>query len=403
MLDYLRLSDIPGPFFAGFTDLWRFCAQNSRGYSTALLALHRKYGKLVRIGPNHVSVSDPDAVALIYGSNPVWVKRPSYYAATSVSQGRTMPSIVGMGEAQKAAVHRAVGRAFTTNSLLDYERLLQGPLAARLKKSSDSPLGCVALGKLEARRLSPDQLERQDLCQKFLEGQAKYPQAVLQDELLGTILSIIGAGADTTGTTLTYVFFLLAKHPVAKEKLQYELDDAFRTGTLSRLPRWAEVNKLPYLEAVLRESMRVLPIAAWGFDRIVPAEGASIAGKLIPAGTVVGCQIDTIHQDPYVYGNDASAFRPERWLEAGEEQKRTMDRAFLAFGAGKRICLGRHIAWLKMKKTLPLLLKNFDFHLLNPDQKLEEGIRISAVKYAPPIWIRVVKRQADMRLEVETQ
>ncbi|KAI1380425.1 cytochrome P450 [Hypoxylon crocopeplum] len=474
---YLRLSSIPGPFFARLTDLWRFRAQNSRGYSAALVKLHKKHGKLVRIGPNHISISDPDAVPIVYSTNPVWVKAPSYYGAVTVSQGRTIPSIIAMSEAQHTAVRKAVGRAFTTNSLLDYEDSIEsaalelvevlgslqaadigmwlqffamdvlirvsfseslgfmqkgsdmdgilaavmarfdhwgrwaamptadyilnkGPLAARFKKGGDSPLARVGLAKLQARKTTLDQIKRQDLCQKFLEGQAKYPEDVSQDEVLGIIMSTIGAGADTTAGTLAYTLFLLAKCPAAKEKLQQELDEALRTGALNKLPKWTEANKLPYLEAVLKESMRILPIAAWGLDRVVPAEGATIAGKFIPSGTVVGCQIDAMHQDPEVYGEDASVFRPERWLDANEEQKRRMDRAFLAFSAGKRICTGRHIAWLEMKKTLPLLFINFDFDLINPDQQLDEGIRISAVKYPPPIWMRIVKRKViDMKVE----
>lgn len=71
---YRRLASVPGPFLAGFTDLWRWKAQNSRGYSARLVRLHQKYGNLVRIGPNHISISDPNAVAVVYATNPVWQK-----------------------------------------------------------------------------------------------------------------------------------------------------------------------------------------------------------------------------------------------------------------------------------------------------------------------------------------
>jgi hypothetical protein len=71
---YLRFASIPGPFLAGFTDLWRWRAQNSRGYSARLVELHQRYGKLVRLGPNHISLSDPDAVPVVYTTNPVWRK-----------------------------------------------------------------------------------------------------------------------------------------------------------------------------------------------------------------------------------------------------------------------------------------------------------------------------------------
>jgi cytochrome P450 len=173
-------------------------------------------------------------------------------------------------------------------------------------------------------------------------------------------MSTIGAGADTTAGTLTYTLYFLCKNPSARIRLVQEIYDRLRAGTMTNPPKWAEVNNMPYLEAVLKESMRLLPIPSWGLDRVVPLAGAMIAGKYIPGGTIVGCQMDAIHLNEGVYGKDSTSYRPERWLEADEEQRRLMDRSFLTFSAGKRVCTGIHIAWLEMKKTLPLLLMNFN-------------------------------------------
>lgn len=434
---YFRLGGIPGPFLAQFTDLWRFWSQNTQGHASRLINLHRKHGKLVRLGPNHVSISDPDAIPIVYATNPTWIKGPSYYGAIPVSKNKAVPSVIAMSELQHTGVRKSVGRAFTTNSLLDYEDSIEttvqeliealnkvkdreidiglwlqffamdvliriafsdslglmskgqddgtlaavmqrfdhwgkwgampkadylfnkSPLATSLRRIGDSPLARVGRTQLEARKMDPESALRHDLCNKFLEGQSKHPDLLSPDEVLGIIMSTIGAGADTTAGTLTYTLFFLSKHPEAMDKLMQEIEEGLRAGTLSDPPKWLEVSKLPYLEAVLKESMRVLPIASWGLDRIVPPAGATIAGKFLPGGTIVGCHIDSIHRDTAVYGEDAAEFRPERWLEADEDQKRQMNRAFLAFSAGKRICTGIHIAWLEMKKTLPALLMNF--------------------------------------------
>ena len=485
---YLRLSSIPGPFAAKFTDFWRYRSQNAKGHTQRLLALHQKHGKLVRIGPNHVSISDPAAVPIVYSTNPTWHKGPSYYGAIPVSKNRAVPSIIGMGEAQHTAVRKSVGRAFTTNSLLDYEDSIEATgqdlikvlsrlqetdigewlqffamdmliriafsdslgllangndidgtlaavmarfdhwghwgavpsadylfnksrLATTLKGVGDSPLAKVSNRMLEARKRDASKLSYKDLCAKFLEGQAKYPQLVQHDEILGIIMSTIGAGADTTAGTLTYTLYFLSKHPDVREKLVQEIDENLSAGMLSRMPKWAEVNRMPYLDAVLKESMRLLPIASWGLDRVVPPAGATIAGEFIPGGTIVGCQIDAVHQDQHVYGKDSATFRPERWLEASEDQRRQMDRAFLAFSAGKRTCTGVHIAWLEMKKTLPLLLMHFEvstlpdarlelvkanmtmkMDLVDPSQDVRDGIRVSAVKYPPPVMMKITPR-----------
>ena len=438
---YIRFSDIPGPFLAQFTDLWRYFAQNTPGYAFKLAKLHQKHGAFVRLGPNHISISDPDAVPIVYSTNPVWDKGPSYYGAVTVSQGRVVPSIIAMSESQHSAVRKTVGRAFTTNSLLDYEPYIEASatefvnvlsklqmvdlglwlqffamdvlmriafsespgfmqkggdvdgilhavmhrfdhwgrwgampsmdfalnkssMANMFKGKADSPLARVGMTKFQARKTATDKAQLKDLCQKFLEGKAQHPDALSNDEILGIILSTIGAGADTTAGTLTYTLFFLAKHPAARAKLQAEITEALEAGTLSNPPKWVEVNKMPYLEAVLKESMRLLPIASWGLDRVVPPQGATIAGRFFPPGTVVACQIEAIHHDQEVYGQDSWSFRPERWIEATDDQKRRMERSFLAFSAGKRICTGKNIAWLEMKKSLPLMMMNFEVRSL---------------------------------------
>lgn len=343
-----------------------------------------------------------------------------------------------MTEAQHTATRRAVGRAFTTTSLLDYEAAIeqtaaslisilskrsthditsifqffamdvlvriafseslgllekgqdvdgvleavmarfdrwnkwasipfidrflnQGPLSW-LHSTGSSPLARVGMTRLRARQASdlenrPDQ---KDLLQKFLDGQEKHSDIFSEVEMLGTIMSTIGAGADTTGGTLSYTFYLLAKYPETKQRLESEINLALASGTLSCPPKWTEVMNLPYLDAVLRESMRYISIAAWGLDRVVPESGATIAGQFIPAGTVVGCQIDAVHRNREVFGENADEFCPERWVDATDLQRKRMERCFLAFSSGKRVCMGVHIAWLELKKIVPLLVMQYD-------------------------------------------
>lgn len=238
--------------------------------------------------------------------------------------------------------------------------LFKSPFASMVKKQANSALARVGLDKIKARSNSTSQMKSRDLMQKFLDGQAKHPDLVTHDEILGIIMSTIGAGADTTAGTMTYTLYLLCQNPAAMQKLQDELQQALDSGDMSYPPKWTQVNKLPYLEAVLKESMRLMPIAAWGLDRVVPKGGTTICGQYFPAGTVVGCQIDATMLDQSVYGQDSQDFRPERWLEVPEDQRRRMDRTFIAFSSGKRICMGLHIAWLELKKALPLLVMNFD-------------------------------------------
>lgn len=236
----------------------------------------------------------------------------------------------------------------------------KGPFA-KLRKGRTSPLGRVARQKMGKRTSSPLLPDTElDLLGKFLSGAVKHPGLVSNDVILGMVQSTIGAGADTTGATLGIVFYYLNHHAEVVGKLRQELFSAREAGNLSKPPLWIEVSRLTYLDAVLRETMRLYPVAQWGQDRVVPPEGAVLCGQYIPAQTVVGCHIDSIHRNFEVFGNDADDFNPNRWIAASEGQRARMNRAMLGFGSGKRMCLGMHIAWLELKKLVPLLVMHLD-------------------------------------------
>jgi cytochrome P450 len=137
-----------------------------------------------------------------------------------------------------------------------------------------------------------------------------------------------------------------------------ELDRA----KLSDLPQWNETYHLPYLTAVIKEALRLHAPFALNLERVVPEGGATICGHFFPEGTIVGCNPAVIQKDTRVYGRryTTGEYHPERWLEADEEEKADMERCFLAFGSGKRSCIGKNIGMLEIYKVVPLLLKTFN-------------------------------------------
>lgn len=96
-------------------------------------------------------------------------------------------------------------------------------------------------------------------------------------------------------------------------------------------------------------------------ERVVPEGGVTLCGHLVPPGTIVGCNPHVIHRSKEIYGQqyDVDEYWPERWLEADDVAKAEMDRYFMAFGSGKRICIGRNISLLEIYKLVPLLLTRF--------------------------------------------
>lgn len=88
-----------------------------------------------------------------------------------------------------------------------------------------------------------------------------------------------------------------------------------------------------------------------------------ISNVRIPSGTDVSVSPHEASRDIAVYGADADAFRPQRWIEADEEHWQEMEKASLAFLHGKRICIGRHLAWIEMKKVIATLILSFKVRL----------------------------------------
>jgi cytochrome P450 len=435
--NYLKLRHIPGPFLAKFTDLWRWHSMNNTHfYGPTLMKLHERYGRLVRVGPNFVSVSDPAAIGTVYGTSPVWKKGPSYEVIIGVSNGRLVHSLITMNETQQSAVMKGIGSAFTPNAVLDYEpfvdqsaALLVAALEERysvdmgkwmqlfamdvlnrnafgespgfLKTGEDiddmqatvekrfeyynrwaaipeieyllhknflviqmgtaiNNLARLARHHFQKRKEEGGEKPHQDLLQKYLDGQARFPDSISDTHVVGLVVSSIAAGADSTAMTLTAILFYLLKYPIVLAALEQEIQAFKGDGLLSPNPRWEEVKNLPYLDAVIKETMRFFPVNASGLDRVVPHGGCSLAGAFLPAETVVGCFIDSVQRDVDVYGEDAGHFRPEMWLVTDKGRLKKMNRASLSFGAGKRICVGRHIALMEMKKVIPLLVSRFN-------------------------------------------
>lgn len=181
---------------------------------------------------------------------------------------------------------------------------------------------------------------------------------VKEDELVSESLVQVLAGSDTSATTIRATMLYLMSHPSTYRKIQEEIDTAVRSGRTSNpVIKASEVQELPYLHAVILEGMRVWPSVIGLVPKVVPPEGdtVEIDGKrvFLPGGTNVGYNGWGVHHRKDVFGDDADAFRPERWLEAKGEKLAYMRRtADLAFGWGKYQCLGKNIAWMEINKVL---------------------------------------------------
>lgn len=203
---------------------------------------------------------------------------------------------------------------------------------------------------------------RRDFLDRFLEGKEKDPVFMNDHRVLGLTAGNIFAGADTTAITLRAAFYFLLKNPETCARLLHELKSA-ELGPPSRTVSWERARNLPYLSAVIQESLRLHPAVGLPLERIVPASGLEVGGVFIPSGTIVGATARALHAKSSIFGTQPDAFRPERWLEVSEAKRTEMSNALFSFGLGARACIGKNISLLEMYKLVPTILRQYDVSL----------------------------------------
>lgn len=160
----------------------------------------------------------------------------------------------------------------------------------------------------------------------------------LRDE----IQLIVGAGLSTTGWALSVGTYYLLTNPKTLARLRKELDDALPaydpvkpTGNL----KWAELERLPYLTAVIKEAVRLSYSTTSRNVRLLP-ERVQFGEWQIPERTPISMTIPFLNHDENIFP-DSRSFVPERWLDEPKTKNgSSLDRYFVGFGKGTRSCLG---------------------------------------------------------------
>ncbi|MFL5629091.1 MAG: cytochrome P450, partial [Ktedonobacteraceae bacterium] len=164
------------------------------------------------------------------------------------------------------------------------------------------------------------------------------------------ILTFLAAGHETTAIALVWTFYLLSQHPEVREKLLDEIHSVLA----DRPPTVEDLARLPYLDWVLNESMRLYP-PAWMQMRFV-AKDIELDGVPLPKGTLLMLSQWVIHRLPDVW-EDPEVFRPERWDPANGQSIRP--GAYFPFGGGPRICIGMPFAEMEARLILTTILQHY--------------------------------------------
>ncbi|GAX42700.1 cytochrome P450 [Tolypothrix sp. NIES-4075] len=205
--------------------------------------------------------------------------------------------------------------------------------------------------EIEERRLQADS-SRTDILSLLMAARDEAGEPMTNEELRDELITMLFAGHETTATALTWALYWIHKLPDVRQKLLQELD------SLGENPDSSIIFKLPYLNAVYSETLRIYPVGMLNFPRVVRTP-LSLCGHQLEPGTVVLGSIYLTHQREDLYPQPRQ-FKPERFLE-----RQFSAYEYLPFGGGARRCIGMAFAQFEMKVVLAKILSNLDLALVD--------------------------------------
>jgi cytochrome P450 len=194
-----------------------------------------------------------------------------------------------------------------------------------------------------------------DLLSMLLHAQDEDGSRMTDRQLRDETITLFLAGHETTASTLSWTWWLLAQNPAAEAKLHAELDAVLG----DRAPALDDLPKLVYTGHVIAESLRLYP-AAWGTARLA-VEDHEIAGYPVTKGMGVAMAQWVVHRDARWY-DAPEEFRPERWED--DLMKRLPRFAYFPFGGGPRQCIGNTFALMEATLILATIARKFRLRLV---------------------------------------
>ncbi|KDR82192.1 hypothetical protein GALMADRAFT_276748 [Galerina marginata CBS 339.88] len=215
---------------------------------------------------------------------------------------------------------------------------------------------------------------------------------------------MFGAGAEAIGATLSFFMLAMVLYPRVQEKLRAEVEAATDS---ERFPTFNDVKNLPYLTAVIKETLRWRPMGPLAVPHSLIQDDI-YDGHFIPAGTLIFPNVWAIHHDENVYPNP-DEFRPERYLEADGVTPisfpNTKDHGHLTYGLGRRSCIGYTVANNALKLNAASVVFAFNINPVinaqgkkvspDPNDLLDEGLAVRPMPFDCSITPRS-KRRAEM-------
>ncbi|KAJ5237155.1 hypothetical protein N7489_007246 [Penicillium chrysogenum] len=401
------LSRFPGPLEHKISRL-AYVYRSARGtLPFDMLEMHKRYGDIVRIAPDELAFSHPDAWQDITGhqkGKPEFSKANWFYRPVDGEPSH----VVNESREQHGRLRRQLAHGFSEKAMRQQEPMIRAyvdMLLDRLHEFCESgnpvvlsdwynyitfdiigdlafgePFGCLQgsdlddwiKGIFDAGRVGIilQALSFYPLVKRMLlsmvpasmkEAHEKHKKLTKQkmvrrmekEEGRPDLMEGLLRKREELVTT-----YLLLTNPTAYEKLKEEVRTVFQSQEEINL---ISVNKLPYMLACLDEAMRMYPPIANGLPRVCPEGGANILGEYVPAETFVSIHQWALYRREE-YFRDPDTYHPERFL--GDPSFADDRREVLQpFHTGPRNCLGRNLAYSEMRLILALIIFNFDMEI----------------------------------------
>ena len=255
---------------------------------------------------------------------------------------------------------------------------LPGTTFGRAMAARERLFAAIA-AEVERRAASPER--GPDVLSTLLDVRDEDGRPLPRTTIVDEIQLLMFAGHDTTVTALTNIVLHLSQHPDVLARARAEQDAA------GDAPLTVEaVRAMPWLEAVISESMRVVPPVGGAFRELT--QDVEYGGFTLKKGWTVSMSPGLAHGDESVW-TDPERFDPERWMPERAENKRH-PFAYIPFGGGPRKCLGEHFAMLEMQLVLALFLRGYEW-------ELAEGQDLS------PLFFPFPRPRDGLRLRMRTR
>ena len=446
------LCNVPGPFLAPTTNLWRLAVFLRGRQHHEYLALFQKYGPLVRIGPNSVILNDQTHFAEFFGydKSPWWKAfrgrirdfnhgfitsmKDHAKAKSQVMGGYTMSNVLKSEEevdrhvselmkqfsakcgtifdiapwTQWAAFDIAMDVAFSNplgfiksgsdvgGLIGSLHELLTGAGSIALfpsivnfmqqswvfpfiaprttDKRGPGAIYGLAWSQLNRRFEGKDTGRHSDILQWLIDHENRNGERLSRGRLEEESVAPVIAGSDTAATVLRAIVLFLSTNRRVLDKLRREIDNADEAGVLSTPPKYKELTQhVPYIAAIMKESLRLYPVLGSPIFRETPKDGATISGHYLPPCTEIGICQYAVGRNTAIFGEDADRFRPERWTEEVDAATRKLREAGdVSFGHGAMKCSGRNVAMLQVWKIATQVFRQFEIEVVDPVQPWQE-------------------------------